>query len=196
MKKTINQNKRCDRAIGNPLLILFTVILAAFLTMSNYLSLKGLFRKLDCTAFDQVLYASTLTVLLNGIPCYLALFCSKLGIQPADTGRTRIANTVGLILSVLTYVLVAGVTVMLRLLWISSNGGLTSFIAYRYGTVNNKQFIADMFELFSPILVSLLIFIAVWLCLRSHQEARQAAVADTESANLENVCDEAGGEGT
>ena len=145
-----------------------SIALIGFLVVSDYFSVRSLFVALDYERNDSTIFAITLALFLEGIPFYLGKAWTDYLDKTSYVNNDRVITRLGIIISLVTYVLAASVTVLLRVLYMQKNGGLEGFFNDTYGGANNSnQFIGELLKLCSPILTSLLAFVASWMAFRS-----------------------------
>lgn len=160
---------------------LFTLLLIAGLALGDFVAMKNLFTQLslsdvlDIGGYESHLLAETnilpfLTILLlEGLPAVMGRAVSTLIDRTKHNKNDVLISQYGLIIAGVTFLATIAVSITMRLLLISQNGGIEAFKEGIYGGANgrnNMRFIAQFFLMFSPLLTSFLAFVASLMWLR------------------------------
>lgn len=157
-------------------IIIFALAFADFLAMRNlfedlYLSDYLILGDREIKILSEAnVYPFTFAVLLEGNPFFMGIAATMLADNTKYKVNDRLNAKIGLIISIVAFVLTICLVWILRGLLISQNGGLDAFFKTKdYGgpSGNNETFIAQIYLLAAPLLTSLLAFVASWTAFRS-----------------------------
>lgn len=160
---------------------IIALIVIAFMMFADYIAMYDLFGKLNLGDYmiigGQEFPIDLITVLslmmcvfLEGSPAFLGMSYSNLKDVTIYKENDKIVSRLGAVLSLIVSVAAILLSVILRVMYIYANGGYSAYRlgVYGGGEDTNLEFIAQVLLLLSPILTSLLAFVASWLAFRSN----------------------------
>lgn len=161
---------------------IFIVLMAMadFLTINNlfeslHISSQFYIGELDLSRFikEGVVYSLTMSILLEGNPAFLGYAVSLWTDKTLAKSNDEFNAKVGTIVSLIGLLITLALSVYLRAIMIKANGGAKAYFSGVYALndeqLDNSSFVIHCYLLVSPILTSLLAFVASWSAFRSER---------------------------
>lgn len=138
------------------LVTLATGVLAYF----DYLSIEELFSRSDIKSANE--FAILFAFCLEGIPFFSASFVAKLFVQRKVKENDALYAGIGVFLGAIGLIMAWGIAVYTRYIVIKSSGGVSAYLDPEDPDLRYIGYTADIFLQFSPIITSILAFLASW----------------------------------
>lgn len=159
------------------------LIIVGVMAWADYLTMYNFFNDLGVSTFpfsikdfeiplssEAYIYSFTAACFLEGLPFFMGHAASVLADKTRYKANDSTNAKVGFIVSLVGLLFAFALVIFVRIEYIKSNGGIEAFEAKNYGgnDKTNRSYIAHLFTLGSPVITSILAFVASWLSARSN----------------------------
>lgn len=140
--------------------VFFTIVLAIF----DFLSVREVFTRSSLSPLNATTFAILFALGLEGIPFFTASFVAKALLEYKVKKNDKLYAWIGVILGMIGLIIAWIVAMYIRYVLIEKSGGRVQY--YDENTNPNlgeyKNYTADIFLMWSPIITSILAFLASW----------------------------------
>ncbi len=198
----MEENKKIERDPRKQFLQIAVVVLVLILGGFDFLSMNNLFLSLDLadTLFigqheytgisEAMIYSFMMVMFLEGNPFFLGMMLANMTDKTAYKTNDRMIAKIGFWIAMAGLILTFVIAMCMRYFLIAQSGGFDAFFCtqtYGGSEDTNMQFIAQFFLLWSPILTSMLAFVASFVAFRNDSADKLAAEIERLQAKYLNL---------